>query len=197
MKSFIWKIFLLIPGLIMVHSATIDRNPTALSKSNNFPAAETESGDSSPTFFSRRSIKIATRQLIEHDGFMHIAYDNGVLCSRTLYYPLLSTALTRIIYNIHILGDDAILEEPFVHTIGTMKLQAGHDRRSALRDMTWGVLGEAVEVLEEFTAIRPFPMMVGLREGLDGHGLPVGRMEVTVDASRGNATVNGGGVQVE
>ncbi|KAL8806596.1 MAG: hypothetical protein Q9182_001243 [Xanthomendoza sp. 2 TL-2023] len=199
-SSLFWQLFSLTPALILIPSATTAAARTLPAPSphnNNLPAAAAPEPRTSPPT-RRRAIKIATRQLIEHDGFMHIAYEDRVIYSTTLYRRTLSTALTRIIYNIHTHGDDAVLEEPFVHTIGTMTLQAANDRRSASRDLTWGILGEAVGVLEEFTALRPYPMTVALREGLDGRGWPIGEMEVMVNV-RGNNNGSGGsgGVLVE
>ncbi|KAL8679992.1 MAG: hypothetical protein Q9186_003758 [Xanthomendoza sp. 1 TL-2023] len=125
----------------------------------------------------------ATRQMIEHWDFMYIKYDNSVIYPRQLYRRTLSAALTRITDHINIQGDDAILPGPFVHVNGNMVLQAGHDSRSASTDMTWGILGEAVEVLQDFTGLRPHrphPLEVTIREGFDGRGLPIGQLRVTL-----------------
>ncbi|KAL8906092.1 MAG: hypothetical protein Q9171_006414, partial [Xanthocarpia ochracea] len=88
----------------------------------------------------------------------------------------LSGALERISHRIRTIGEGAIVEAQFVHVNGYIMLQADVNPYSASRDLTWGVLEEAVVVLQEFTRYRPHPLQVGILEGLNGRGLPLGQM---------------------
>ncbi|KAL8734041.1 MAG: hypothetical protein Q9166_001802 [cf. Caloplaca sp. 2 TL-2023] len=176
----IWRLVLFLPCLILAHALAIDR-----SQALSFEKAAISPNISSsplklPSSLLLRTTKRATRQLVEHWDLMYITYHPSTLIPTSLYQHLLSTAITRITHKINTLGDDAYVETHFLNIAGNVMLQADNNRHSASRELTWGILGEAVEVLQEFTRDRPYALEAGIWDGLDGRGVPVGEMTVSV-----------------
>ena len=124
------------------------------------------------------AIQSATRQLVDHDAFMRIRYaDSERLPGRFCRFVLLA-AVVRIISKIEVDGDDALVTERFIEIEGNVLLIADHVSHSATQDLTWGILGEAIIILQEFIRRRPFLMQADIFEGLDGRGIPIGQISI-------------------
>ncbi|KAL8787696.1 MAG: hypothetical protein Q9195_007652 [Heterodermia aff. obscurata] len=131
-----------------------------------------------PLNLSLGTIKPATRQLIEHDAFMHIFYEDRYRLQAPYYRYVLQVAILRIIQKIELNGDDALVTEQFMQIEGNVLLIADHVPHSPTRELTWGILGEAVAILQDFMRQRPFLLQADLFEGLDGRGIPIGKISV-------------------
>ena len=174
--SAVWRLTLY--GLItsLLPSAIF---PQALSIPNGANASSSAHISlSSTSHLNLSAIKPATRQLVEHDAFMLIRYaDNERLPSSFCRYVLLASLL-RIVPKIEFEGDEGPVTERFVQNEGMVLLIADHVSHSATRDLTWGVLGESIAILQEFMRRRPFLLQADIYDGLDGRGIPLGQISV-------------------
>ena len=132
-----------------------------------------------PAEVPRQTTRAAYRQLVDHRDVIYIRYQDHIASPTSIYQLTLSGALERISHRIRTMGEGTIVEAQFVHVHGYIMLQADVNQHSASRELTWGVLEEAVMVLQEFTRHRPHPLVVGIWEGLNGRGLPLGQMTVS------------------
>lgn len=151
---------------------TINNNTTNATLMSNLPQASRN---------SKLAIKVATRRLILHNDFMRIVYLESVPLPNPLYRRVLSTAYHRIAHMKDIVGEETIVYIPInVRDLNVM-FQAGSDRHSASEDLTWGILEEAIEVLQDFMLQRPYALEAVIIEGLDGRGIPLGQVAVEID----------------
>ena len=74
--------------------------------------------------------------------------------------------------------DDAPFSDRFAHVEGNVLLMADHAHHSSSEDLTWGVLFEALEVVQQFMRSRPFHLEAEILGGLDGRGFPLGEIVV-------------------
>ena len=75
-------------------------------------------------------------------------------------------------------GDDALLPDRYVYIEGNVLLMADHAHHSPSEGLTWGVLYEALQVVQRFMQIRPFRLEAEILGGLDGRGFPIGEIMV-------------------
>ena len=171
-----WKIILLILVTSLQCSAIFSR-ASSIPNGTNI-STYTHSSIYTAFNLSLGTIKPATRQLIEHDAFMYIRYaDHERLPSRFCRYVTMA-ALLRIVTEIEFEGEEGPLNERFTQIEGTVLLIADHAPHSPTRDLTWGILGEAISILQDFLRSRPFLMQAQIFEGLDGRGIPIGEISI-------------------
>ncbi|KAL8696013.1 MAG: hypothetical protein Q9201_007865 [Fulgogasparrea decipioides] len=127
-----------------------------------------------------RDAKVATVQLVNHEDFMRIVYEDSLRIPIPLYRSLLQTTMIRIAYQIIALGEDAIVVDQFVNREGNILLTAQSNQHSPTKELTWSILGEAIDVLNEFTLRRPFMLTGEIMEGLNGKGPPIGDVAIFV-----------------
>lgn len=169
------KVLPFIPYIILVcAAATIPQLSSILDRASNDTTA------------SNLGVKFATRQLVEHDNLMRIFYFEMEPLPNPLYRHVLITAHRQIVVVRNAVGDEAIVRVPLGVRSGNVLFTAAADRHSAAVELTWGMLEEAVVVLEDFMLSRPFSLLVKIWEGLDGRGVPLGEMAI---ATFGNSNL--------
>ncbi|KAG6995842.1 hypothetical protein G7Y79_00041g077940 [Physcia stellaris] len=129
----------------------------------------------SPSIPDPRSLKIATRQLLEHDCGLHITYQYTELLPATLS-TVLSRATSEIEANLLRFGDEALVHDDVVVDEDSLLFVAESDRHSPTVELTWGILEEAWRVLRDFLRGRPHPLRVVVAEGWNGRGPRLGEM---------------------
>ncbi|CAF9940227.1 MAG: hypothetical protein HETSPECPRED_002208 [Heterodermia speciosa] len=171
-----WRFVLVILITPFLHSAYL---PQASSVPNGTNISASAHGSiRNPSYLRLGTIKLATRQLIEHDAFMHIFYDDQHQLQPRFYRDVLTFALLHIVQRVELDGDNAPVPGHFSQFEGDVLLIADHVSHSPTRDLTWGVLGEAVASLQDFMRRRPFLLQAEIYEGLDGRGIPIGKISV-------------------
>ena len=171
-----WKLILVILFTPLLRSVIFSR---AFSTPNGANSSTSSLNSTYQTSNMNLSvIKPATRQLVEHDAFMHIRYADHERLQSPFYQYVLSAALLRIIPQIELDGDEAPLTERFAQIEGSVLLIADHVLHSPTQDLTWGILGEAVCVLQDFMRRRPFLLQAEIFEELDGRGIPIGLISI-------------------
>ena len=174
--SGVWRLILVILVTYPLRSTIFSRASSIPNRANASMSDHISIHSTSNLNLSR--IKPATRQLVEHDAFMRIQYaDHERLSSSFCRYVTL-VALLRIIPEIEQEGDEGPVRERFAQIEGNVLLIADHIAHSPTRDLTWGLLGEAISILQDFVRTRPFLLQAEIFEGLDGRGIPLGEISI-------------------
>ena len=168
MRSILYSLLLLTLHLIHGLAAT---TPPHSSLTQNPPLNST-SHLSAP---DPRSLKIATRQLVEHECTLQITYQYTSHLPPTLR-TVLSRATSEIEANFMRFGDDAPVLDDVVVGEDSLLFVAESDRHSPTVELTWGILEEAWRVLRGFLRGRPHPLRVVVVEGLTGRGPRLGEV---------------------
>ncbi|KAL8728986.1 MAG: hypothetical protein Q9181_005155 [Wetmoreana brouardii] len=134
----------------------------------------------SPLDVNLRATRTATIQLVDHEDFMRIVYDDSLRLPNPVYRYLIKSTMIRVAQQIIALGEDAVVEDQFVNREGNVLLAAQSNEHSPTKELTWGILGEALDALKEFMQRRPFMMAAEIMEGLDGKGPPIGDVTIFV-----------------
>lgn len=169
MRSILYSLLLLTPHLILCPAATTTLPHSSLLQ--NPPLNST----SDPSIPDPRSLKIATRQLLEHECALHITYQYTERLPPTLR-TVLSRANSEIEANFLRFGDEAPVLGDIVVGEESLLFVAESDRHSPTVELTWGILEEAWRVLRDFLRGRPHPLRVVVVEGLNGEGPRLGEM---------------------
>ena len=125
-----------------------------------------------------KSIETATRELVGHYALMHIRYATHDRLPSPLYLHVIQTSLRLAADMVEWEGDGALFPDRYVHIEGNVLLMADHAHHSSSQDLTWGVLGEALDVVQRFMRARPFHLEAEILGGLDGRGFPIGEVVV-------------------
>ena len=168
MRSILYGLLLLTLHLILGLAATTPRHSSLL---QNPPLNST----SHPSIPDPRSLKIATRQLLEHECTLHITYQYTSHLPPTLL-TVLSRATSEIEANFMRFGDEAPVLDDVVVGEDSLLFVAESDRHSPTVELTWGILEEAWRVLRDFLRGRPHPLRVVVVEGLTGRGPRLGEV---------------------
>lgn len=171
-----WKLILIILFTSLLRSAIFSRALFVPLGANTSTSAHISIDSTSDLNLS--AIKPATRQLVEHDAFMRIRYADHERLPNPFQRFVLLAAIVRIASMIELEGDETPIAERFVQIEGNVLLIADHVHHSPTQDLTWGVLGEAISILQDFMRRRPFLLLAEIFEGLDGRGIPIGEISI-------------------
>ena len=125
-----------------------------------------------------KSIKTATRELVGHNALMHIRYAAHDRLPTPLYRHVIQTSLRLADEMVEWEGEHAPFPDRYVHIEGDVLLMADHAHHSSSQDLTWGILREALEMVEQFMRSRPFHLEAEILGGLAGRGFPIGEIVV-------------------
>ena len=122
------------------------------------------------------SLKIATRQLPEHDCALHITYQYTRRLPEVEWRFALTRAQLYIQHNLAIYGDEGPVLDDISVAETTVIFAAESDRHSPTVELTYGILEEVWTVLVDFVEGRPHPLRAWILDGMDGKGPPLGYM---------------------
>ena len=130
--------------------------------------------------------KIATRQLIESDCSLRILYAPNTPLPVPRFHEVLSTASDIISTLTERHGENTPVLVPVNVRNGNVMFTAKADPNAPSVRLLWGILEEALWVLEDFMSDRrPFANEVMILEGLNGRGIPLGQMTIATFERRG------------
>ena len=175
-----WKCILILLYAAPSVIASLPRISAHLTTSNLTASAQTNDTIHSTPNTALQIINTATRQLVGHYDLLHIQYATQERLPSPLYHDVIETSLRLAAEMVRSEGDDAPFphRNRFVHLQGNVLLMAEHAHHSSSEDLTWGVLFEALEVVQRFMRSRPFHLEAEILGGLDGRGFPVGEIVV-------------------
>ena len=157
-----------VPPRTSLHVTTSDLTVSTQSNDSTHPALNT----------TLESFETATRKLVRHDDLLHIRYVTHELLPSPLYRQVIQTSLGYAAEMLSLEGDDALLPDRYVHVEGNVLLMADHAHDSSSEGLTWGVLYEALQVVQRFMQTRPFHLEAEILGDLDGRGFRIGEIMV-------------------
>ncbi|KAG6995754.1 hypothetical protein G7Y79_00042g078590 [Physcia stellaris] len=166
MRSSVWSVLLAICVLCQ----------TALP--SHFSTIQTATLDSTSDALapSLESLRLATRQLPEHDCALHITYQYTRRLPEVQWRFALTRAQIQINADLARYGDEGLVVDDISIVETTVLFAAGSDRHSPTVELTYGILAEAWLVVVDFVERRPHPLRAWIVDGMDGRGPPLGKM---------------------